>query len=384
MSDISSHLRDVQEVRRGLFRVRWDIDDVRGGPMKETFQLCGLQSGQSYVISCYPRQHSRERRDRLPYTVRLSVKKVSYDDDEDDDRADISAVHAGLNSAAIQHQQPLVKPEVPQQQLGESAAAAAAALEARSKVLESLRPAFVWVSRDVGNEVQLTESNSGTWRLSTYNVWKQRPVTITIWMDFGTKTPGERTIANGLCQLFDKQIQCDVEFELKDGTTGAHVAILSAGSPVFSAMFQSGMEEAQKRKVTIPDIEMKVFSQLLTYLYTGSSPKLEDENITQLLFEAADKYDVETLKHECVDVLLTRLTVDNAVDSLIWSHLHSIPELFEATMKFVASHGHQLCFRPEWTDLMKSYPDLCLAATQRIVGRFSSMESDESEIMNLD
>ena len=369
MSDTSSSHQpplDVQEVRRGLFRIRWDIeDDIRDGPLKETFQLRGFQSGQSYIISCYPKQQrcaSRGgRRDRLPFTVRLSLKK--YDDGR--------AAHSGLNWLIQQPE------EESQQQLPRPSAS-------RSKVLESLLcPAFVWVSSEDENQIQLAQSDSGTWRLSTYDVWKQQ-ARIVLWMDFGTKTAGEKTITDGLSQLFTEQIECDVQFQF-DGqeTVGAHVSILSAGSPVFAAMFRSGMEEAQTRRVTIGNIERNVFCQLITYLYTGSCPKVEDENMTQLLFEAADMYDVETLKYECVDILLTRLAVDNAVDSLIWAQVHSIPKLFEATMEFVSNHGRQLCFRPEWASLMKNFPDLCLAATQRIVGLLTTPDSEESE-MNLD
>lgn len=81
-------------------------------------------------------------------------------------------------------------------------------------------------------------------------------------------------------------------------------------------------------------------------------------------------YGVEPLKHECLDVMLTRLKIDNALNMLALSHLHSIPKLFEAAKKFVAIfNGRQLCFLPEWMDLMKNYLELCLLVTQRIVER---------------
>ena len=164
----------------------------------------------------------------------------------------------------------------------------------------------------------------------SYYLLEDKPTRFEIWMDFGTKTAGEKTIMDGLSQLFTEQIQWDIQFQFKGGeTVGAHVFILSAGSPVFAAMFRTDMVEAQTRRVTIENIERNVFWQLLIYLYTGSCPKVEDDNMTQLLFEAADMYDVETLKCECVDILLARLTVDNAVDLLIWAHLRSIPNLFE-------------------------------------------------------
>lgn len=348
---------DVKEVRRGLFRIRWEIDDVRD-PLKATFHLCGSQSDRSYIIACYPKQRERPyqgRKERPPYEVRLTLKKTPHNPRYND------CVEWTGQTSALQEQQPCeVSEDNPSSENNQPSD------------LNSLKPIYVWVSvENLGKEdqFQFEESiDSGTWRLKSFFVWKQ-PDTINVWIDFGTWTQGEKNIMNGFAQLFTNQIQCDVQFQFpSEKSVGSHVSVLSAGSPVFAAMFQAGrFEEATTRKVTIEDVEMDVFTQLLTYLYTGNAPELNNEQITQPLFEAADKYGVETLKRECVDVMLTRLTVNNAIDMLVWSHLHSIPKLYEATMNFVAAHGNQLCFLPEWMDLMKNYPDLCFSATQRIV-----------------
>jgi speckle-type POZ protein len=361
---------DIQEVRRGLFRMRWEIDDVTSGAYKETITLCGTQSNRSYVISCYPRQlrSARNTTKIPPFYIRLSVKETTLDD---------------LSSNASEtepKEEPVCEPSGNSKLL----AVASSKCPAEPDDPQPLRPEYMWVSRDIGDEIALSEAEAGTWRLSTFSVWKQ-PLTITFWMDFGTKTQGEKTIMHGLADLFAKQIHCDVQFQLKDhgprNTVGAHVAVLSAGSPVFAAMFQPGFLESQTRKVVIEDIRMKVFLQLLTYLYTGKAPELEVEEVTQRLFEAADKYGVATLKRECVDVMLTRLTVDNVVSLLVWSHLHSIPQLYEAAMKFIAVNGRHLCFRPDWAQLMTDYPQLCLLATQRIVNRLPTTDSEDSDDM---
>lgn len=189
-------------------------------------------------------------------------------------------------------------------------------------------------------------------------------------MDFGTTTPGEKNIMCGLAELFHNQHRCDVQFQFTDGQKiGAHVLLLSISSPVFAAMFRSGFKETETRKVAINEIEFEVFRQLLIYLYTGHAPKLAEENITQSLFEAADKYDVEPLKEECIDVLLLRkLTVKNAINMLVWSHLHSIPKLFDLAVNFVAENGKEIFVLSDWLDLIKNYPELCQIATQRIAG----------------
>ncbi|EFX85817.1 hypothetical protein DAPPUDRAFT_193583 [Daphnia pulex] len=174
-------------------------------------------------------------------------------------------------------------------------------------------------------------------------------------------------MSKGLVEMFYNQHLCDVHFDFEDSqTVGAHTVILSAGSPVFSAMFRSEFLESKTKKLNIIDIDIEVFRQLLIYLYTGSAPKLAEENMTLLLFEAADKYNIDNLKTECTDVLLKRVNLDNAISLLIWSHFHSAAKLKEATLKFLAENSLGICSQPKWMDLIKNYPELCLLATQHM------------------
>jgi speckle-type POZ protein len=131
-------------------------------------------------------------------------------------------------------------------------------------------------------------------------------------------------------------------------------------------MFRSEFLKSKTKKVTITDIDIEVFRQLLIYLYTGSAPKLAEENMTQLLFEAADKYNIDNLKTECTDALLKRVNLDNAIRLLVWSHLHSVAKLKEATLKFLAANSLEICSQLEWMHLIKNYPELCLLATQHM------------------
>jgi speckle-type POZ protein len=152
-------------------------------------------------------------------------------------------------------------------------------------------------------------------------------------------------------------------FQFQDRQTiGAHVLILSAVSPVFASMFQGSTD----RKVEIVDFEMAIFTQLLTYLYTGVAPRMSEENITPILLEAANKYGVEMLKIECTDVLLTRMTLENNVQTLIWSQKHAASKLFEAALEFLVDNFNTICYRSEWKDLIKNDPDLCMLVTQRV------------------
>jgi hypothetical protein len=106
---------------------------------------------------------------------------------------------------------------------------------------------------------------------------------------------------------------------------------------------------------------------------------LTEEKITRLLFELADKYGTGTLKEECVDVLLTQIDIENVIDMLVWAHFHSIEKLSEKAMKFLVKHFRKLCVQPEWMELMKNHPDLCLQANQQVAEFLPETESEDSE-----
>ena len=71
-------------------------------------------------------------------------------------------------------------------------------------------------------------------------------------------------------QLWDAAVNkkmTDVEFLVEDESFGVHRSFLSARSPVFAAMFASGMKEADTGQVCIEDVDPTTFQHPLKFLY---------------------------------------------------------------------------------------------------------------------
>lgn len=327
MTDTSSI--KVQEVRNGLYRIHWIFSEVMKkelGEYKEAFHLSGTQSHRIYTINYHIKSTTeKDSKQGCKYEYSITVAEESECQPSRD------------------------------------------ASSSNPKILDCV---YLFMDNKFahGNEIPLNKITAGKWMMKcVHPTYREN---LTLWMDFGADphlNENVMDVMNGLSEMFHKQILCDIQFELNDGQTiGAHVSILSARSPVFSAMFQSDMVESQTRRVIITDISTEVFRQLLIYLYTGYAPKLEEESMTPLLLEAAEKYGVEILKNQCVDLLLKRVRKENAIKLLIWSHFHSIPSLYDSSMNCVVSHFRELCFMQEWLDFMKIYPELCVLAMQRM------------------
>ena len=178
---------------------------------------------------------------------------------------------------------------------------------------------------------------------------------------------GERHVLTHLSNLLDTQTLSDVTFVVKNEKIGAHSAIVVSASPVLSAMLEEDkIKEGRTKIVKIDDIDPAIFKEVLRYLYTGRAPKLDEDEMTEPLFLAADKYQIKGLKDLCEQNLIKKLNMQTVFNFLVVSYLHSAPHLLEASLKFLVSHKREVWPRSEWKELNKSFPDLFFSASRRM------------------
>lgn len=350
----------VEEMRLGLFRINWQFREVKNNFLsayQDSFALLGSYSDRSYIIS-----HNFKLDQCLDNPVKfstVSVKEVPFKS------TSVNGSDAVDDNSQLQDQQ---LPKSKHQKLEES-----------SFIQKTPEPVKLWLDSEdvtVTSFSTLVKASPGKWKIC--QSYQYQPTSITLFIDFGTKEVFEKKILNGLAGMFHSQHLCDVYFQFKDGQTiGAHAVVVSTGSPVFAAMFQYHCMNSMARKIQINDINHEVFKQLLIFLYSGSAPELAKKNMTRPLYEAANRYGVETLKDECVKMLAIQLGTENALEILIWSQLHSISKLFEDAIQVVAKNSLTLCSQPEWLDFIKNYPELCLKVNQRMACLLPVTDSEE-------
>ena len=102
---------------------------------------------------------------------------------------------------------------------------------------------------------------------------------------FGERKPvlycNEEQLENGdvsqdLEKAFTSKELCDVQLQCGEKIFDCHKFMLSARSPVFRAMFQAEMEEKKTNKVDINDLDPDILAEMLHFIYTGKTPKLDD------------------------------------------------------------------------------------------------------------
>ncbi|XP_060249302.1 speckle-type POZ protein-like [Meriones unguiculatus] len=136
----------------------------------------------------------------------------------------------------------------------------------------------------------------------------------------------------------------------------AHKAILAARSPVFRAMFEHELEEGQKNRVEIKDLEPHVFKEMMGFIYTGKAPNLH--TMAAGVLAAADRYGLERLKIMCEVAICRDLSVENAAHTLILADLHSAEQLKMKALDFITVHASEVSETSGWKVLVDFHPHL--------------------------
>jgi len=185
----------------------------------------------------------------------------------------------------------------------------------------------------------------------------------------------QKQVINHLENLFAEKNFSDFEINCDGEVFNCHRNILSARSPVFSAMFQVDMIENQSKKVDIPDVKKEVFSELLKFIYTGSISS-EDSLKKQAkdILAAANKYQLDLLKKLCEAQLVSTLNASNCFDLLVLGDLHEAEKLKMVALDFVSLNFPSLVKQDVYKDFLRQYPDpdLVLEVTKLAASKMES------------
>lgn len=165
-------------------------------------------------------------------------------------------------------------------------------------------------------------------------------------------------VAARLRPFYNNQAHSDVVLRAGDQAFCCHKLLLAAQSATFDRMFQSGMREGSSGEVVVDDMRPEVLEALLKYIY-GCQDDITPQLVIDL-FRAADHYQIESLRAECLDLMMSHVDVDNAAAFAVLADGHDIPDLLQTCIKFAAEPANitQVASSAAFLDLMKSRPEL--------------------------
>ncbi|XP_049961985.1 protein roadkill-like [Schistocerca serialis cubense] len=165
-----------------------------------------------------------------------------------------------------------------------------------------------------------------------------------------------RRVTDDLAALLESGQLSDVKLRAVDAEFQTHRTVLSARSPVFSAMLRHDTQEARDGIVHIKDVEADVLREVLRFIYTDSTPLLE--KMADRLLVVADKYDLPQLKELCEVELAKNLTVDNAAATAVIALSHSCDILKQSVVSFVKRHRVPIMDSKGWAEALRNHPEI--------------------------
>ncbi|CAN6236499.1 unnamed protein product [Urochloa humidicola] len=180
-----------------------------------------------------------------------------------------------------------------------------------------------------------------------------------------------------LADLLSSKEHTDVEFRVGGETFAAHRLLLEARSPIFTAkLLGRNKEHKATTVVQIDDMEPRVFEAMLSFMYTDSWPKMEDEEesaISQRLFVAADQYGLKRLKLMCESRLCNLIDSYSMQDVLYLAEKHQSAALKEACFDYIGSTATLVPVREEFLEVRESQK----LQFDRLVSLFSTITKDQ-------
>jgi speckle-type POZ protein len=114
--------------------------------------------------------------------------------------------------------------------------------------------------------------------------------------------------------------------------------------------------ESESGKVEIVDFKAKIVAKMVYFMYHDNL--INKENVNSDLLILAEKYNIRGLINYCVKYLEENLSLENALDVLVSSHLTNQKRLFDAATKFAIENKGLLVKTESWKELLETNPKL--------------------------
>jgi hypothetical protein len=118
----------------------------------------------------------------------------------------------------------------------------------------------------------------------------------------------------------------------------------------------SNSQEEYVLQISIDDVQSDVMNEILNFLYTNRC-LISLKNAPDLLI-AAKRFELEKLRKQIAEFLLSRLNVENAIDMLISAHEAGSEVLKLACIRMINRHAEKIKRTQRWKTFKTEYVDL--------------------------
>jgi speckle-type POZ protein len=187
-------------------------------------------------------------------------------------------------------------------------------------------------------------------------------------------------IVDDFKRIFGNRNLSDFKFVVGTETFYVHKIILSTRSTVFEVMFGTEMKEKQQNECIIEDIDCEVFGELLQFIYTGKTRKVN--SIAHKLLIASEKYNITRLKEICEESIASQITNENSIENLLFADKYNAIQLHHKVIDYIIDNLDPIRVSETtgWKDFISKYPDLVDSIFEAIAEKFEIMKTKQNEV----
>jgi hypothetical protein len=193
-------------------------------------------------------------------------------------------------------------------------------------------------------------------------------------------------------EMFLDESTADVSFHVKVNDTKtsssvsfhAHSQILQGCAPMLADLFESNSDE-EMTSVPITDVRPDIFRLLLWYIYGGKMEVQALKAHAKEIVDAADKYSIVNLKleAEAAYVNTTTITIENAMDNLLYADAKNRALLKETVIDFFAENDSEAVKKVSFNDVPGHVMKDLLVATARKKEVGKATAKDDYDVMRV-
>ena len=167
------------------------------------------------------------------------------------------------------------------------------------------------------------------------------------------RQPETLSLSGNILKLFGDEETSDLAFQVGDTTFYAQKFILKAQEP---ELFQLSEHFDKDAPMPINDVKPAIFEIMLKYIYGKIIHVREWKEHAKQIMEASNKYGFTrlTLEAEAFYVKEMNLTVENAIDELLYADGSDFTDIKKAVVKFIVENGQAIIASPSFSKLYAS------------------------------
>lgn len=162
----------------------------------------------------------------------------------------------------------------------------------------------------------------------------------------------------------------DVTLCFDDCEFDAHKTVLEYRCPVLASVVERSTFDKNQRRVRIGADDPAVFSEVLRFIYSGRTNRIDRMPVKLLV--AGRKYGLDQLVDACEEFLCSSLSVETAVRMLKFADKRRADRLKAAAIDFIVANALEITKTAEWKALASELPRLAGDVCDKMVGRLAA------------